>query len=408
MEALKKQHFPAFSQKFYFALVRINSQKFAHLKKWKKKYNFWIFLEGASSTLNNVLSMLNNVLSTLNNVLSTVCPWFVHGLIFWNIKVTNSYSAQVFPSIFNCGDLYCNCGHLSSRPGRDAKKRPLWVKKHPFYEGCLRNVRGSLGEGFHWKPGCNALLLSFERAKASLAQGFLLLGATKMTKTTSPPKWSESWNRPIWNPSKNVWENLQKSAISEATDAQLEGVSEPEQFLSLFIFGEGRCLKSFEMTSFFYLHFWQFWFVYIISMYRKKMTNDPWIHQSINPADWGVSWIFMASQQKMGCGLSGYGTCMRAAGRLEDWPCAIFLLQEMQVHSWMTGIQAQVLQTCAKTKKVQSQILLWITNSTYCKSVSYLDRIGFEEIIQVCNETIQQMCFSSICDIRWWLCCQAL
>ena len=103
-------------------------------------------MEGASSTLNNVLSMLNNVLSTLNNVLSTVCPWFVHGLIFWNIKVTNSYSAQVFPSIFNCGDLYCNCGHLSSRPGRDAKKRPLWVKKHPFYEGCLRNVRGSLGQ----------------------------------------------------------------------------------------------------------------------------------------------------------------------------------------------------------------------------------------------------------------------
>ena len=111
----------------------------------KEKYNFWIFLEGASSTLNNVLSMQNNVLSTLNNVLSTVCPWFVHGLIFWNIKVTNSYSAQVFPSIFNCGDLYCNCGHLSSRPGQDAKKRPLWVKKHPFYKGCLRNVRGSLG-----------------------------------------------------------------------------------------------------------------------------------------------------------------------------------------------------------------------------------------------------------------------
>ena len=37
----KKQHFPAFSQKFYFALVRINSQKFAHLKKWKKKCNVW-------------------------------------------------------------------------------------------------------------------------------------------------------------------------------------------------------------------------------------------------------------------------------------------------------------------------------------------------------------------------------
>ena len=28
----KKQHFPACGQKFYFALVRINSQKFAHLK----------------------------------------------------------------------------------------------------------------------------------------------------------------------------------------------------------------------------------------------------------------------------------------------------------------------------------------------------------------------------------------
>ena len=61
------------------------------------------------------------------------------------MKVTNSYSAQVFPSIFNCEDLYCNCGHLSSRPGQDAKKRPLRVKKHPFYKGRLRNVRGSLG-----------------------------------------------------------------------------------------------------------------------------------------------------------------------------------------------------------------------------------------------------------------------
>ena len=29
----KRQYFPAFSQKFYFALIRINSQKFAHLKK---------------------------------------------------------------------------------------------------------------------------------------------------------------------------------------------------------------------------------------------------------------------------------------------------------------------------------------------------------------------------------------
>ena len=36
-------------------------------------------LEGASSALNNVLSMLNNVLST-------VCPWFVHGLIFWKYE----------------------------------------------------------------------------------------------------------------------------------------------------------------------------------------------------------------------------------------------------------------------------------------------------------------------------------
>ena len=145
MEPLKTA-FPSF---FLENLFRISSQKFAHLKKWKKKYNFWIFLEGASSTLNNVLSMLNNVLST-------VCPWFVHGLIFWNIKVTNSYSAQVFPSIFNCGDLYCNCGHLSSRPGQDAKKRPLWVKKHPFYKGCLRNVRGSLDIGLNGtcnKPG---------------------------------------------------------------------------------------------------------------------------------------------------------------------------------------------------------------------------------------------------------------
>ena len=61
------------------------------------------------------------------------------------MKVTNSYSAQVFPKIFNCGDLYCNFGHLSSRPGQDAKKRPLWVKKRPFCKGRLKNVRGSLG-----------------------------------------------------------------------------------------------------------------------------------------------------------------------------------------------------------------------------------------------------------------------
>ena len=113
-------------------------------------------LEGASSTLNNVLSMPNNVLSTLNNVLATVCPWFVHGLIFWNMKVTNSYSAQVFPSIFNCGDLYCNCGHLSSRPGQDAKQRPLWVKKHPFCKGRLKNVRGSLGDIF--ETGINMMV----------------------------------------------------------------------------------------------------------------------------------------------------------------------------------------------------------------------------------------------------------
>ena len=66
------------------------------------------------------------------------------------MKVTNSYSAQVFPSIFNCGDLYCNCGHLSSRPGQDAKQRPLWVKKHPFCKGPLKKVRGSLGILWTW------------------------------------------------------------------------------------------------------------------------------------------------------------------------------------------------------------------------------------------------------------------
>lgn len=32
----------------------------------------------------------------------------------------------------------------------------------------------------------------------------------------------------------------------------------------------------------------------------KKMTNDPWSHQSINPADWGV---FFGLPKKMGCGL---------------------------------------------------------------------------------------------------------
>ena len=78
--------------------------------------------------------------------LSMVCPWS-NFLKIWKSQIhTNSYSAQVFPSIFNCGDLYCNFGHLSSRRGQDAKKRPLWVKKHPFCKGRLKNVRGSLGQ----------------------------------------------------------------------------------------------------------------------------------------------------------------------------------------------------------------------------------------------------------------------
>jgi len=37
---------------------------------------------------------------------------------------------------------------------------------------------------------------------------------------------------------------------------------------------------------------------------------------------------------------NSYGTCMRAAGRLEDWPCAIFLLQEMQVVALLPSLVA--------------------------------------------------------------------
>eukprot|EP00434_Breviolum_minutum_P028032 symbB.v1.2.024799.t1/scaffold2373.1/size80819/1 len=37
---------------------------------------------------------------------------------------------------------------------------------------------------------------------------------------------------------------------------------------------------------------------------------------------------------------NSYGTCMRAAGRLEDWPCAICLLQEMQVVALLPSLVA--------------------------------------------------------------------
>ena len=110
--------------------------------------------------------------------LSMVCPWSN----FLKYKSHNSYSAQVFPSIFDCGDLYCNCGHLSSRPGQDAKKRPLWVKKHPFYKGCLRNVRGSLGYIY----GCICHMLQYK--ETSQEKKLLTTGAEK----TQPLK------RPFW------------------------------------------------------------------------------------------------------------------------------------------------------------------------------------------------------------------
>ena len=138
----KKQHFPAFSQKFYFALVRINS----HISKNERKNAMFGRCKfRAKQRPFHAKQCTFHAKQCTFHGLSMVCPWS-NFLKIWKSQIhTNSYSAQVFPSIFNCGDLYCNFGHLSSRRGQDAKKRPLWVKKHPFCKGRLKNVRGSLG-----------------------------------------------------------------------------------------------------------------------------------------------------------------------------------------------------------------------------------------------------------------------
>ena len=128
-------------------------------------------------------------------------------------------------------------------------------------------------------PGCNALLLSFQRAKASLAQGFLWLGATKITKTYKhhfSPEWSESWHR--------------QSNRGDGCPA-------------------GRCIRTRTVPESSWnrlkwrVVFFAFLTVLMCMHYihvSKKMTNDPWSHQSINPADWGV---FFGLPKKMGCGL---------------------------------------------------------------------------------------------------------
>ena len=109
------------------------------------------------------------------------------------MKVTNSYSAPVFPSIFNCGDFYCNCGHLSSRPGQDAKQRPLWVKKHPSCKGRLKNVRGSLGRSF----ACN-----FALRGSGVCPGEPSLWEASQVKSTNTLEVGEgnpkNWALPHW------------------------------------------------------------------------------------------------------------------------------------------------------------------------------------------------------------------
>lgn len=174
--------------------------------------------------------------------------------------------------------------------------------------------------------------------------------------------WSNKNNKNIQTPLLPRVKWIVESAISEATDAQLEGVSEPEQFLRSWNRLKWRVVFFAFLTVLMCMHY-----IHV----SKKMTNDPWSHQSINPADWGV---FFGLPKKNGLRPSGYGTCMRAAGRLEDWPCAIFLLQEMQVriHGWQAS-RLRCYKDGAKTKKYDvrssyelqiiptvSQCLIWI------------------------------------------------
>ena len=167
----------------------------------------------------------------------------------------------------------------------------------------------------------------------------------KITKNHFSPEWSESWNRQSPRrrmPSWKVYPNQNSSfALEIAWNDEL-----------------------------FSLHFWQFWCVCIISMYRKKWPMTP---EATNPSI-RLTGVFFLASQKNGLRPSGYGTCMRAAGRLEDWPCAIFLLQEMQVriHGWQAS-RLRCYKDGAKTKKYDvrssyelqiiptvSQCLIWI------------------------------------------------
>ena len=131
-----------------------------------------------------------------------------------------------------------------------------------------------------------------------------------------------------------------------------------------------KLLKSLEMTSCFLCISDSF---DVYALYPCIEKNDQWplkppIHQS------GWLGCFFWPPKKNGLRPSGYGTCMRAAGRLEDWPCAIFLLQEMQVriHGWQAS-RLRCYKDGAKTKKYDvrssyelqiiptvSQCLIWI------------------------------------------------
>lgn len=152
--------------------------------------------------------------------------------------------------------------------------------------------------------------------------------------------------------------------------------------------------------------FFAFLTVLMCMHYIHVSKKWPMTPEATNPSIRLTGVFFLASQKKWVAAfrLWHLHACSWTPGGLAM--CHFFAAGDAGAHSWMTGIQAQVLQRWCKNKKVRCQILLWITNYTYCKSVSYLDRIGFEEIIQVCNESSR--CVSSICDIRWWLCCQAL
>ena len=71
----KKQHFPAFSQKFYFALVRINSQKFAHLKNERKNVMFGRCKFHAKQRPFHAKQCTFHAKQCTFHGLSMVCPW---------------------------------------------------------------------------------------------------------------------------------------------------------------------------------------------------------------------------------------------------------------------------------------------------------------------------------------------